>query len=179
MKRVWPDATMHVFEPWQPSLAKLQERTKGLSSVNYYSYALTTYSGTTDFYINSCNDGACSIGAPVDYNESEFKKEPIKVVCTTFNAWAKSYGVTSVDFMWLDMEGHELYALQHATEFLSSVKAIYTEIDFVPVRKGAGLYVDLRKFLESQGFVEVWKSCSSGRFGDALFVKKDLINKAY
>ena len=74
--------------------------------------------------------------------------------------------------MWLDMEGHELHALQHASAILASVKVIYTEINFIHTRIGACLYTDLRKFLESQGFKEVWKSCEEGRCGDALFIRQ-------
>lgn len=175
MKKVWPHATMHVFEPWGPSFEKLTQCTQGLSNVHRYQYALTTYSGTIEFHINFHNDGACSIGAPLDYNKHEFRTDTVSVPCTTLAAWAAAEGVDHIDFMWLDMEGHELYALMHAPKkLLNSIKAIYTEVDFVKVREGSCLYEDLKKFLASYGFVEVWKACY-GRFGDALFIKKSLL----
>ena len=175
MKKVWPDATMHVFEPLPSSFEVMTKETQNLTKVMCYPYALTTYSGKTNFYINIPNNAASSIGYPVEWNEHEFDKTPIEVPCTTLNDWSLQYQVEHVDFMWLDMEGHELYALEHALNILSSVKAIYTEIDFVPLRIGGCLYPDLKKFLESQGFSEVWKRRSCPRFGDALFIKKELI----
>ena len=172
MKSVWQNATMHAFEPLPSSFEKMLKNTRDLSQVYCYPYALTSYSGETNFYIDIPNNAASSIGYPVEWNETEFEKEPIQVSCITINEWAKLNSVSRIDFMWLDMEGHELFALQHATDILHAVQAIYTEISFVPIREGSCSYTDLRAFLESQGFYEVWKSCDSGRFGDALFIKK-------
>lgn len=76
--------------------------------------------------------------------------------------------------MWLDMESHELYMLQHALSVLPRVKAIYTEVSYTFIRKNSCLYPDLKSFLEEQGFVEMWRS-TCGRFGDALFIRKELI----
>ena len=77
--------------------------------------------------------------------------------------------------MWLDMEGHELYALQHASKILNTVQVIYTEISYADVRKNSCHYIDLRKFLESNGFCEVWKSRWGRVYGDALFIKRHLV----
>lgn len=104
-------------------------------------------------------------------------KTPINIPCITLDNWANINNISHIDFMWLDMESHELCALQHALNILETVKAIYTEIAFVPVRQNSGLYPDLKKFLELHGFYEVWKSASGGRFADALFVKKNLVDR--
>jgi hypothetical protein len=68
------------------------------------------------------------------------------------------------------MEGYELYALQSGTTILDSVLAIYTEVNFKKTRHTCGLYEDLRKFLETKGFLEVEKE-SFGKFGNALFIR--------
>lgn len=137
-----------------------------------YSYALSNYTGEVDFYVNNTgNDGSSSIGKPLAFNEKEFSLSPIKVDCITLNDWSSINKITKVDFMWLDMEGHELYVLKKATSLLDSVKVIYTEVDFEKVREDTCLYNDLRLFLESNGFQEIWKRAVGHRFGDALFVK--------
>lgn len=174
MKSVWSNAVMHVFEPLPDSFEVVLKNTKSLSDVFCYPYALTNYSGETDFYIDFHNHGSSSINYPVKFNEHEFEKTPIRVSCITIDEWAKQNNVDSIDFMWLDMESHELYALRHALDILKTVKAIYTEVAYEPVRQGSCLYPELRAFLEAQGFVEVWK-VSHGRFGDALFIKKELM----
>ena len=165
---------MHVFEPFPHSFEIMHKEIGNSSNVTCYPCALTTYSGKTLFYVDTNNHGASSIGYPVEWNEIEFDKTPIKVSCTTVDEWSKNNNITHVDFMWLDMEGQGLYALQHSLSILNTVKAIYTEISFVPVRENSCSYYDLRAFLEAQDFREVWKSCDSGRYGDALFIKKNL-----
>ena len=177
MKSIWPTATMHVFEPLPSSFKVMLMNTEHLSNVFCYPYALTNYSGETNFYIDMPNNAASSIGYPVKWNEHEFDKTPINVPCTTIDEWAKLNHVDHVDFMWLDMESHELYALEHALTIMSTVKAIYTEVAYVPVRQGSCLYHDLKRFLKMHGFMEVWKS-NSGRFGNALFLKSNLLEEA-
>lgn len=171
MKTLWPQATMHVFEPLPSSYEKLVQNTRKLPNVFCYPYALSHTIGKTNFYFDFLNDGASSIGAPVDFNQHEFKKEPLEVQCTTLNEWSKNYAISRIDFMWLDMEGHELYMLLHASNVLDSVKAIYTEFSFVPIRSDTGLYIDLKRFLESKGFTEIHRM-EYGRFGgDVLFMR--------
>lgn len=177
MKTLWPLATMYVFEPLESSFQKLTKRTAHLKNVHCYHVALSNFEGTSNFYFNPNNDGASSIGHPVDYNQNEFLKDPLTVQCTTLEAWARQQQPKPIDFMWLDMEGEELRALQGSGTLLDSVKVIYTEINFTETRIGVGLYHNLRKFLEQKGFVEIWKSGDCGRNGDALFIKRNLLNR--
>lgn len=113
MKSLWPGATMHVFEPLPSSFEIMLKATQHLSNVTCYPYALTSYSGKINFYIDIPNNGASSIGYPVSWNQHEFDKAPIEVPCIALDSWANINNISHVDFMWLDMEGHELYALQH------------------------------------------------------------------
>lgn len=175
MKSLWPKATMHVFEPLPSSLKLMLKEVNSISSIKCYPYALTNHIGTTNFYIDTVNHGACSIGFPVEWNQDEFDKTPIQVPCITINKWADIYDVHHIDFMWLDMEGHELAALQHADDILKTVKSIYTEISFKPVRVGSCSFSELTSFLESHGFVEVWHRKYGNGYGDALYMKKDLV----
>ena len=171
MKRFWPNSVIHVFEPLPSSFEKLRANTENLMGVLLYPYALSSYVGTTDFYVDSVNNGASSINKPVDFNQHEFDKEPIKIGCVTIDFWAKKNNFPTIDFMWLDMESHELYALQNALTVLDSVKAIFTEISFEPIRQGGCLYKDVKKFLEDKGFREIGKEGVSKRFGNALFMR--------
>lgn len=170
MKSVWPESTSYVFEPLPNSFSKLVKIVADLPNVTLYPYALNSYSGKTHFYINVQNSGASSIGFPADFVANQFNKIPIEVQCITINDWASKYGIDHVDFIWLDIEGHELYALQASLNILDSVKAIYAEVDYVPIREGGCVYEDLKLFLLQQGFTEMWKS-KIGIQGNALFVK--------
>ena len=175
MKTIWPGATIHVFEPNPDSFQKLAANTKKYPEIYPYNYALSDVRKNVDFYIDIFNDGACSIGKPVAFNEHEFDKKPITVPATTINIWAKEHGVNHIDFMWLDAEGHELRILKEASDIISTVKAVFTEIDFIEIREKACLYSEVKALLESYGFVEVWQELCSSFFGNALFIKKELL----
>lgn len=175
MKAIWPNATMHIFEPLPQSFKALRKNLKYVKGAYCYPVALSNHGGTADFYINPGNPGASSINAPVHWNANEFEKKPVQIHCMTLDTWADLYDISHVDFMWLDMEGHELYALSHAEKILPSVKAIYTEISFIPVRIGSSSHDALKNFLEGYGFAQVWKWEVGNGYGDALFVRKDLL----
>lgn len=175
MKSIWPDATTHAFEPLPDSFKAMRKNLMHLKNTHCYPLALSDHNGIAQFYLNPGNSGACSINAPVNWNASEFEKHPTQIHCMTIDSWANLYDVTSIDFMWLDMEGHELYALKHAKKILESVKAIYTEISFIPVRINSCNHNDLKTFLEEHGFTEVWRWEVGNGYGDALFIKKDLL----
>lgn len=169
---VWPEATVYTFEPLPSSFEQLAKTTAGLAYIHCYHMALSDHVGSIDFYVNDGNGGASSIGKPlVQMNAHSFAQQPIQVPCTTIDLWAQEQGVTKIDFMWLDMEGHELAALRHAATVLSNVSVIYAEINLTEIREGACLYEELKAFLATQGFYEYWKKIESSVQGNALFVK--------
>lgn len=176
MKAVWPNATMHVFEPLSYSFKTLRQNLKYAKGTYCYPFALSNHSGLVDFYINPGNTGACSINPPVHWNASEFQKDPIHIFCMAPDDWADLYDISQIDFMWLDMEGHELYALSRAENILKSVKVIFTRISFIPVRIGSTSHDALTYFLEKNGFSEIWRWEVGNGYGDALFVKKEFLS---
>lgn len=159
MKRLYPQATIHVFEPQPSSFDKMIRNTAKLDGVIAYPYALSDTIAKMPLYINSYNCGATSLGKPI-YTGSGFIKEyigvPLEIASTTIDEWARINQVNHVDLMWLDMEGHELSALRSSLSILPTVKAIYTEVNYIAIRENTGLYVDLKLFLEQQGFKEIW-----------------------
>jgi 2-O-methyltransferase len=175
MREIWKNSRIYVFEPLPSSYEVLLKNISGKGSIYTYPYALGSNIESVDFYINPNNDGSSSIGKPVEFNKNEFLDTPVKVDCITLNYWKKLHNIEKIDFMWLDMEGHELYALQSGQDVLKDVKVIFTEVDFEQVRVGSCNYKDLRAFLEKLGFKEVWKVKYGHRFGDALFVRKELL----
>jgi len=52
----------------------------------------------------------------------------------------------------LDLQGSELDVIMASPIILNTVKAIYTEVEFIEAYKGQHLYTDVKNFLESQGF---------------------------
>ena len=57
-----------------------------------------------------------------------------------------------MDFLWLDIQGHELAALKAAPHLLSGVSAIHTEVFFKESYAEVPLYAEVRAFLQKEGF---------------------------
>ncbi len=177
MSGFWPEGTIYAFEPSPPSFEKLVDKTKNLPNVIRYNLALSDYIGETSFYICTDNPGASSTLPPEKwFNLYTFIKTPITVACSTINNWAKLSKVDHVDFMWLDMEGNELKALQQSGNILDTVKAIYIELNNKEFRTGTPHYNTVKQWLEKQGFTSLGETRAYHKGdwwqSDVLFVRK-------
>jgi len=177
MKNFWPEAEIHSFEPHPESFQKLSNRVLEINSPDLYIYnlALSDVVGTKPFYRCSSNPGASSIPQPIKGIGGSFIK-PITVVSTTLDDWAKENNIDHIDFMWLDMEGHELVALKAGTNILKTVKAIYIEVSHIEIRVGAPVYRKVKKWLEQWGFKEYCKKRQNSMQSNATFIKSDLLS---
>ncbi len=127
-----------------------------------------------------------------NYNNSErfdvVKK--IDISLTTIDLIASEYNI-EMDYMKLDTQGYELEILKGARNSLRKTIMLEVEIEYSEMYKGQPLFFDVVKYLDEIGFQLLdlskvyWRSKKSklfyntkGRlvFGDALFIKKDLIN---
>ena len=111
------------------------------------------------------------------YNDVYFHADlehPAIVDVTTLDAWAQSRGITKIDFMWLDMEGNELNALNGGLSILNTVKVIYTEVNLQTFWNGCVRYEELTAWLENHGFEKMWEDITPNWHGNALFVNKNL-----
>lgn len=96
-----------------------------------------------------------------------------KVDTTTIDILHDSNQIKSCNFMNLDIQGAELMALQGATNYLSEVDYIYSEVNKKQLYKGCCLLPELDSFLDEQGFVRVEISMTVHGWGDAFYVRKN------
>ncbi|HJZ24115.1 MAG TPA: FkbM family methyltransferase, partial [Candidatus Babeliales bacterium] len=81
-----------------------------------------------------------------------------------------------IDFMWLDMEGYELFALQKGINILQTTKVLFIEVQEKEIRKGSCLQTNIMKFLEKEGFCPIWQSKINSLYqSNILFVRKELL----
>jgi FkbM family methyltransferase len=171
MAQFWAKGKIHAFEPVPSSYQQLKLNVEGFSNVSIYSLALSNEIGEKSLYLAG---GASSLLRPKEsFNNDYFHSDlehPIEVECTTLDQWAKDLGVQKIDFLWLDMEGNELRMLQAAPMILKQVKLIYTEVNLQPFWEDCVQYSELKNWLESQGFTEIWKDLVPSWHGNALFI---------
>jgi hypothetical protein len=87
--------------------------------------------------------------------------------------------VQVVDILKLDLQGHELQAIKGMAGFLSSVKLIFIEVQFLEIYQGTPLFSDVETYLRGKGFVfyqffGLVRSPKDGRllYGDAIFFNR-------
>lgn len=198
MSQFWPEAYIHAFEPVPEVYKILKNKTKGIPKISTYPFALSNRNGFATFHLAEApqkagvSTGSGSLLAPKEhlkYSDAVFPGQ-ITVETLTLDQWASIYNIDHIDFMWLDMQGHELTALKHALTILPSVTMIYTEVEFVEAFEGQPLYKDVKEWLGLQGFELLATDFDEAHaalgnkipvknqwFGNALFYKKSIENE--
>ncbi len=176
MAKRWPDATIHAFEPVPELFDILTKNTKRFSNVHRYQLALSDTNGSSTLHISEgTSDASSSLLAPKDHLKIhptvEFKKQ-IKVKTMTLDTWAKTYNVTHIDFMWLDMQGMEYNVLKTSKRIFPHTQLLYTEINIKENYTKATLYPEYKKWLKKSGMTLSSETTYWNDSGNALFVRK-------
>jgi len=100
-------------------------------------------------------------------NTIKVKTETLGSFFTRNNLDGKKY-----NFWNLDIQGVEYDVLRAATEFFSSVDAIYTEVNIAEVYKGCGLLSQIDELLEGYRFTRIRTEMTGAQWGDALYIKQ-------
>jgi FkbM family methyltransferase len=178
----WPRGTIHAFEPVPEIFQKLQKNTAYLSNVHCYPLALGPTDGTATFYMAEKKEKP---GIPTQAGSLLQPKErlaispilfphTIQVPTITLTTWAQTYGVTKIDFMWLDMQGCELDVLKASPSILEQTTALYMEVGFIEAYEGQKKYAEIVEWLAIYNFKEVGRDFENQTdwfFGNVLFVK--------
>lgn len=179
-------ATIHAFEPVPEIFQLLTNNTHTLQNVFRYQVALSDHTGSATFHVSEkpSRPGkpfqAGSLHEPKErlrYSDARYTKT-ISVPTSTLDDWAKQNAIDHVDFLWLDAQGHELAILQGAAHLLTTVRVIYTEVQFIHAYENQPLYQEVKTWIESQGFVAIAKDFTKETdwfFGNVVFVKASLL----
>jgi FkbM family methyltransferase len=178
MARLWPRGQIHAFEPIPHVYRRLEARTAELRNVRTYQIALGAETGTASMWLSSgTGDASSSFLDPKKHLEVfptiEFR-ETIEVPVTTLDDWSQSANVTRVDFMWLDLQGYEFAALQHAKRVLPTVSAIVLEVSIEELYADMPLWPEVQAWLQAQGFAIVHQILRR-TYGNALAVRETLL----
>jgi FkbM family methyltransferase len=175
MSKLWPEGIMYAFEPVPELFAQLQENTKLYKNIECYQLALSDTVGQAVMYVSSgASTAASSLHEPYEYRikRPEVLFHPLKLQTTTIDLWAKQHNIVHIDFMWLDMQGHELAALEGASSILPTVKCILIEANLSERFKGIPSYHDVYAWMEKHGFKAIQEDLPKHDKINILFVRK-------
>ncbi len=178
----WPDANIHTFEPVPELFQKMTQNTKNLPNVYRYQLALSDKNGSAPLYLAQkpqkpgIISQASSLHKPKErlkWSDMQFLNT-IMVETITLDTWVQQNSIDSVDFLWLDLQGHELPVLQAAPKLLQNIKVIYTEVGFIEAYENQQPYAIIKSWLEQNGFTEIGCDFDDQKkwfFGNVIFVQ--------
>lgn len=155
MAKLWPSGIIYAFEPVPNLFEQLKINTKDFSNVFCFQLALSSKIGSAILHVSSgASTAASSLLKPKDYivDRPEVIFNDIEIQTTTLDSWAQENKINYVDFLWFDMQGHELEVLKASPKIVSSAKAILIEVSLTERFENNPLYQDVINWLKSNQF---------------------------
>lgn len=157
-RSMFPDATVHAFEPLPENYAKLAVRAAIDPSIVAHELALSGTAGTATFHVGAWADSSSLLPAKdtgSTFDAYQATVATIEVGTDTLDAVAAANGVKAIDILKMDAQGVELAILHGAAGLLASgaIRLIYTEAQFRPLYHGAGTFAEIAGYLAGYGFV--------------------------
>jgi FkbM family methyltransferase len=172
--RYWPRGQVHAFEPSPDLFALTTRHTRWIPNVHRYPFALSDRLEAVELHVSSgASTASSSIFAPkehlVEHPSVRFDAR-ISVPAITLALWAQQYQIPRVDFLWLDMQGAELRALQGMGQLLDTATALHLEVSTRESYAGAPLYPELAAWMRARGFIAKHERFE-GSQGDIFFAR--------
>ena len=120
LKRCPTDGTFHAFEPANVTFRRLDERFKDRPNVRLNRSALSSTSGSGILFYDEPGSQLASLSPRALFGQA--KTEGVRL--ETIDEYCEKSGIAQIHLLKLDVEGHELEALQGASEMLKH-KAVY------------------------------------------------------
>jgi FkbM family methyltransferase len=154
-KSIFPDATIHSFEPLECHCEEFANRTSGIMGVNLHRVALGSVPDQIDMHVPDRSDASSLLPmTKACWNRYALSpKNLVPVTVERLDDFAHRETLPKADLLKLDIQGFELEALHGATQMLSHTSALLTEVSFVELYKGQCVFNDVVAFLGENGFL--------------------------
>jgi FkbM family methyltransferase len=163
------DAKILAFEP-NPQQKNICQEKAARHNIDFYSIAISKIDGIIEFNAvdPNCKDpniGASSILNFSDelvkqsikrHSEMPVQTNKIKVESRNLDNFLNEKGITNIDVIWMDVQGLELEILKSSPIIISNTRLIHLESEFRTIYKDQPLYPEIKEYLESIGFKEVY-----------------------
>ena len=143
IKESLPTTTsIHSFEPTKHAFKQLLANVAGLSNVHLNNLGLSDKKGSIELFSDVAGSGLGSVyNRRLDhFGVHNTKKEQIEM--TDIDSYCKEHKIARIDFLKIDVEGHELKVLEGAKNMLSTGAITYIQFEF------GGCNIDSRTFFQ-------------------------------
>ncbi|HWN10313.1 MAG TPA: FkbM family methyltransferase [Pyrinomonadaceae bacterium] len=137
VKRFMPSAQVHAFEPANATYQQLVAHLKGSQGIKPYNIGFSDSEKTVELFSYEIQGQQASLLASIDQRlptqvvqVSRSASEQITV--KTIDAFCKENAIDRIDFLKLDVEGHELAVLRGARNMLEEGSIAIIQFEFGP-----------------------------------------------
>lgn len=147
-----PGLEVHVFEPELSNIARLNQRFAGSANVTVAPFAVSDHTGTASIYSDKEGSGLTSLSQrDLDHLDIRLSRVQETQLVRIEDYWRDTLGARPIDLVKLDIEGHELAALQGFGAALAQTRAIQFEFGGANIDTRT-YFRDFWKFFASHGF---------------------------
>jgi FkbM family methyltransferase len=152
----FPGATIFAFEPDKTSFAQLSENVHN-SRFRAFNLALSNRLGEARFFDYGALATSNSLIEDSQYaTRAKHPSTVTTVECETLDSFCPRLGISQIDVLKIDTEGHEMAVLQGASRMLATnrVRFIYVEFNTMLPKPGTtgGALLPISELLEPLGF---------------------------
>ena len=118
MAQLWPKGAIHAFEPVPEIFDELVKRTSLMPNIICHQQALSNTNNAITMHLaykkNRLTQASSTHEPHHRLNISSIVfPEQITVPATTLTSFTKKNNISSIDLLWLDLQGHEYEVLSH------------------------------------------------------------------
>ena len=186
--KLLPKAKIFTFECNPRTLPVCREAVKNIKNIILIEKAVSDKIGKVKFYPTNPdktitphkngNPGASSLFVVSSkYPKDIIIQDEIEVESIRLKSFLKQNDIKGIDMLWMDIQGAELMALRGLGDYLSKVKLIHTEIEFIGMYEEQPLFKEVKRFLNERNFYLYDFTYISAYFGDAIFINSKILTK--
>ena len=123
-----PNAQIHLFEPSKSNFAKLQSRFAGNPNIHLNNLAISDISGVANLYTDEYGSGLASLTKrKLEHFDISYDKSEVITTIRLEEYWNNTLHRSVIDLLKIDIEGHELDALESLGDGIAHVKIVQFE----------------------------------------------------
>jgi FkbM family methyltransferase len=123
-----PNAQIHLFEPSKNNFEKLQSRFAGNPNIHLNNLAISDISGVANLYTDEYGSGLASLTKrKLEHFDISFDKSEVITTIRLEEYWNNTLHRSVIDILKIDIEGHELDALESLGDGIAHIKIVQFE----------------------------------------------------
>lgn len=162
--KLYPTSTIYAFEPCKKSYNICNDRIKNeeIKNVTLFNIGLSNIDSTGILNISTTSNtnSLYKVNNNLPYKTTSDQTNETEIInMINLSNWCSNNNISVIDLLYLNIEGHELKALEGSCDILKNVKTIAIEVNFVEIWTNTPLFNELDAFLKKHNFYLSMHDC--------------------